>query len=132
MSVPDAIAKAEYIDLVTYRKDGSAVHTPVWFAIDDKQRLVVYSDGNAGKMKRARRNSKVEVAPCTMRGNRTGASFQGTVVELPASQGGAVHAMLNRKYGWKKRTFEVVATVGNKLRRKPDTPEGFLAITLVP
>lgn len=132
MPVPDALANADYIDLVTYRKDGSPVHTPVWFAIDDTHRLVVYSDGNAGKMKRARRNPTVEVAACTMRGQRTGTPFQGTAVELPAAEGSAVHALLNRKYGWKKRTFEVLATIGNKLRRKPDTPEGYLAITLTP
>ena len=60
-----------YIDLVTFRKTGAGVHTPVWFAEADG-RLYIFTRPDAGKMKRIRNNPRVEVAPSTMRGRPLG------------------------------------------------------------
>ena len=46
-------ANDEYINLITYRKDGSQVPTPVWLASLDNS-LVVTTSLNAGKVKRVR------------------------------------------------------------------------------
>jgi PPOX class probable F420-dependent enzyme len=43
----------EYINLVTYKNDGSTVTTPVWVAPHDDS-LVITSSLNAGKVKRIR------------------------------------------------------------------------------
>lgn len=67
----ETLRREKYIDLVTYRKSGVPVHTPVWFAEQDG-RLYVMTRGDSGKLKRIRNNSRVEVAPCTARGRRTG------------------------------------------------------------
>src|SRR5512146_615348 len=74
----------DYIDLVTFRKSGAAVHTPVWFAEQDG-RLYVMTRSDSGKMKRIRNNPRVEVAPCTMRG-RPLASPAPALARLAADQ----------------------------------------------
>ena len=60
-----------YIDLVTFRKTGVGVHTPVWFA-EAGGRLYIFTRPGAGKMKRIRNNPRVEVAPSTIRGRARG------------------------------------------------------------
>ena len=132
MSSPEWIQSGQYIDLVTYRKVGTPVSSPLWFAVDDKGRMVAYSDGSSGKVKRLRNSSLVEVAPCTMRGKRTGPGLAATAELLPDSMGPSVHALLNQKYGLKKRLIELGSILGSKLSRKPASPEAFLAITINP
>lgn len=61
----------KYIDLVTFRKTGVGVHTPVWFAEEDG-RLYIFTNPRAGKVKRIRNNPRVELAPSTMRGKARG------------------------------------------------------------
>ena len=48
---------AEYINLITYRKDSTPVTTPVWVA-DYSNSLVITTSLNAGKVKRIRNNGK--------------------------------------------------------------------------
>ena len=82
--MPDAVAQfanANYLNLETFRKSGIGVCTPVWFAQAPAQSdamsgpavFYVYSEADAGKVKRVRNNPKVRVAPCDMRGNLRGA-----------------------------------------------------------
>jgi PPOX class probable F420-dependent enzyme len=73
----DSLRRASYIDLVTYRKTGAPVHTPVWFAEHDG-RLYVMTRSDSGKIKRIRNNPRVEVAPSTIRGRRTGPGIGAT------------------------------------------------------
>ena len=82
MLIPPEIKGQKYIDLATFRKDGSAVHTPVWFGEKD-DRLYVMTRSDSGKYKRIRNNPKVRIAPCTMRGKITGPEFAATVRILP-------------------------------------------------
>ena len=52
-----------YVSLATFRRNGTEVATPVWFAaVDDK--LYVVSAGDAGKVKRLRHSPRARVAPC--------------------------------------------------------------------
>ncbi len=73
----DVLRRESYIDLVTYRKSGVPVHTPVWFAEQDGK-LYVMTRSDSGKYKRIRNNSRVQVAPCTMRGKCTGPGIAAT------------------------------------------------------
>ena len=84
--MPDPIAQfagAKYLNLETYRKTGVAVKTPVWFAQDVSHRdpritvFYIYSEANAGKVKRIRNNPKVRVAPSSIRGSLRGALGRG-------------------------------------------------------
>jgi len=67
---PDNLARFDgenVISIETYRKNGQAVRTPVWF-LKEGGILIVHTGGDSGKIKRMRRNPKVRVAPSTFRG----------------------------------------------------------------
>jgi hypothetical protein len=65
------LAAARYLSLATFRKNGNAVATPVWFAADGGK-LYAFTAGDSGKVKRLRNSSRARVAPCTVRGNLLG------------------------------------------------------------
>lgn len=93
----DHLKSGKYISLVTFRKDGTAVATPVWFA-EHEGRLYVKTRADAGKVKRIRRNGKVRVAPCTIRGRVTGPAIEATARVLPESESTTPRLLLRRKY----------------------------------
>ncbi len=86
----------KYISLITFRKNGAAVATPVWFAEQDG-RLYVMTRSDSGKYKRIRNQPQVRVAPCTIRGRVTGPELAATAAILP-SDNPAARAVLARKY----------------------------------
>jgi PPOX class probable F420-dependent enzyme len=67
MAVPEEIARSKYVSLTTYRKDGTAVATAVWQATSGG-RMYIVSDADAWKVKRIRRDSRVQVTVCDLRG----------------------------------------------------------------
>lgn len=71
-----ALADARFIDLVTYRRTGEPVGTPVLFARDG-DRLLVRTAHDAGKLKRLSHTDRVEVAPSDSRGRRVGPPVPG-------------------------------------------------------
>ena len=85
----------KYVDLVTFRKTGVGVHTPVWFAEGDG-RLYVFSNPKAGKVERIRNNPRVEIAPSTMRGKPLG-PYVGATARMAADQEAGREA-IRRKY----------------------------------
>jgi len=104
----DAVAQfasAKYISLETFRKTGVGVRTVVWFAADPSspEMFYIYSEGNAGKVKRIRNNAHVRVAPCDIRGNLRGAWVDGQARLLDGDQAAKAQQLLRQKYGWMKR-----------------------------
>ncbi len=93
----DHLKREKYISLVTFRKDGSAVATPVWFAERDG-RLYVMTRSDSGKVKRLKRNSRVRVAPATIRGSVTGAAVEATARILPEKEWTVPRALIRKKY----------------------------------
>ena len=64
------------MSLISFRKNGTAVPTPVWFSEKD-DKLYVMTRSDSGKYKRIRNNPQVRIAPCTMRGKITGPEVAG-------------------------------------------------------
>ena len=60
----EALIGEEFALLVTFRRSGEPVPTPVWFGMHDG-RLYVESLADAGKVKRLGHDRRVRVAPCT-------------------------------------------------------------------
>ena len=67
----DAFAQRRTALLTTYKRDGSAVATPVTIAVDGDRAFVRTWD-SAWKAKRMRNNPAVLVAPSSVRGRVTG------------------------------------------------------------
>jgi len=100
-SIPAAIQENKYIALTTFRKNGQAVPTPVWFGEEDGK-LLVMTRSIFGKYKRIRNNPQVRVAPCTIRGAVTGPEFAATARILPVEDHARARVAINRKY-WAAR-----------------------------
>ncbi len=113
-----AIRAGKYLSLATRKRSGQFVETPVWFApLDDS--LVVFSAGNAGKVKRLRNFSESRVAACTFSGKVTGpwVSTEAVLLDDPADKSAALRA-LRRKYGWLMWSGDFFASlVGRKRKR---------------
>ncbi|MHB1808891.1 MAG: PPOX class F420-dependent oxidoreductase [Solirubrobacteraceae bacterium] len=92
--------------LVTYKRDDTAVPTPVWAAADADGRLYVRSERAAGKVKRLRRDQRLLVAPCTMRGRPLGAPFEARARVLPAEEESRAERTLAARYGLGRALFE--------------------------
>ena len=75
------LGNPKYIALETFRKNGQAVKTPVWTVAKDGK-LLVWTQGDSWKVKRARSDSRVRVAKCDMRGNVEGPWVDGVVTSI--------------------------------------------------
>ena len=128
MAQSNFLEDEQYVSLTTFRRNGTPVATAVWFALDGGK-LYVYSNLNAGKMKRVRATGKVEIAPCTVKGKITGQVLSGTAVALDSSRGDYVHGLLNRKYTWKKKLIEFGGALPVLLHVRKKSPDGFIEVT---
>lgn len=97
MPIPPEIHGQKYISLATFRKNGVAVWTPIWFGEGDGQ-LYVMTRSDSGKYKRIRNNPQVRVAPCTMRGKIIGPESPGVARILPPEDWPRARKTLERKY----------------------------------
>jgi uncharacterized protein len=111
------LAKAQFINLTTFRKSGIAVVTPVWFA-ESVGRLYVFTSGESGKVKRIRANGRAEVAACDMRGVALGPQYEARARILPPEQRQRVEALVTRKYGIMKRAFDLMHTLSGAIRKR--------------
>jgi PPOX class probable F420-dependent enzyme len=91
--------------LVTYRRDGTPVPTPVWAAEADG-RLYVRTERTAGKVKRLRNDPRLLVAPCTVRGRPLGAPFEARARILGHAQEPTAERALATRYGLGRAIFE--------------------------
>jgi PPOX class probable F420-dependent enzyme len=96
------LSKHQYINLETYRKNGKAVTTPVWFTIDD-QKILVVTGNKTGKIKRLKNNPKVRVAPSGIRGQPKGEWLTGNAVLADPAQLELALNLRIKKYGFKAR-----------------------------
>lgn len=110
----ERLATGQYVSLVTYKKDGTAVPTPVWVS-SDGQRLLVWTQADSGKIKRIRNRGHVQVAPCDQRGRLQGAYVDAAarVLDDPADIE-RVQQLHRAKYGV---VFRLFALAGRVVRR---------------
>ena len=58
-----SLADARFVSLTTFRRSGERVSTPVWVGRDGEA-LVVLTPAGSGKVRRLRRDPRVELVPC--------------------------------------------------------------------
>jgi len=95
------LAAAQYVSLMTFRRNGVGVARPIWIAgVEGK--LYVVTDGTSAKLKRLRVTDRIRLAACDLRGNVRGEWADGRArkIEDPAVVEHAITA-LSRKYGWR-------------------------------
>ena len=96
----------KYCLLVTYKRSGEAVPTPVWFGLA-AEKLYVRSEAAVAKVKRVRNDPRVRVAPCTVRGKPLGPAAEGRARVLDqTSDEEEAEAALRANYGFGRRLYE--------------------------
>lgn len=95
----DTFTRYSYLNLETYRKDGTPVRTPVWF-VREGETLYVWTQYDSGKAKRIRREGRVRIAPCKVDGTLLGDWVEARA-EADASPEALEHVqrLMRRKYG---------------------------------
>jgi len=73
----DALRGARQCLVVTFKRSGEGVPTPVNFGLSDG-RVYFRSEPRSAKIARLRRNPRVLIAPCNIRGKPTGPVAEGT------------------------------------------------------
>jgi hypothetical protein len=91
------VKDAKTILLTTYKRDGTAVGTPVSIAFDG-DRAFFRSYDKAWKTKRLRRDPRVRVAPSTVRGKPTGPAIQARATLLEGEQAHVAARALARRH----------------------------------
>lgn len=107
-----------YCLLGTLKKDGSRVHTAVWFASDQDWHYI-FSAGDAGKVKRLRNFSDVDTAPCTLLGKSLGKAVasDGYLID---DRDEIVHCLqlFTAKYGWQMNTLNTLSKLSGKYQQR--------------
>lgn len=99
--------KENYLNLETFRRNGQGVKTPVWF-VEDAGRLYTRTLASSGKVKRLRNSGRVRVAPCEASGTLRGDWLEAEArILADAASGQQVNRLMNRKYGFLKRLFDL-------------------------
>jgi hypothetical protein len=95
----------KYCVLITYKKDGTPMPSPLWFGVGDGK---VYAETGANdwKVKRIRNNPNVRVAPCNTRGAPTGPPFLGTARIVDKTEEAAADRFIQANYGWYRTVYE--------------------------
>ena len=124
-----ALAGEKYISLTTFKKDGTAVATPVWVVSDDGRRLLVWTGPDTWKVKRLRRDPRVVVAASDYRGRVRGESVEGVGRLLDIPQGSLVEPLLDRKYGLMRRLLGVFNRLVRVVTRNQPEAAAYIEIT---
>jgi len=98
-----ALERESYLSFATFRRNGNAVETPVWFA-QAGDKLYVFSEARAGKMKRLKNDPSCRVAACDLRGKVHGEWIPGHARRVDdANSVSTAYAALTATYGWLMR-----------------------------
>jgi uncharacterized protein len=121
------LSEASYLSLATFRKNGTEVCTPVWFA-EEGGVLYLFSNGAAGKVKRLRNSARARVAPCDVRGKVLGEwrEAQAHLLDSEADKKKA-HGALRRRYGWQMAALDFFAGLFGRAAQRE-----FIAVRLQP
>lgn len=119
----------KYLSLVSFKRDGTPVATPLWFVLDG-DRLLAMTDAHSAKVKRIRRDPEVTVAPCKGSGRLTGEPIIARAEILPRGEVEPAQRLIARKYRVDRIVILPVYNFVQRLRGKRPSGEAIaLAIT---
>jgi len=109
-----ALEEEGYCSLTTYKLDGSPVAVPVWYAVAG-EKIYIFTEAASFKVKRLRRDSRIELAACNWRGVVHGPAWKGSgrIVTEPAVIAKA-YERLDAKYGWQKWLVDVLSRIAGR------------------
>ncbi len=127
------LGAARYVNLTTFRRDGTPVATPVW-VVEDDGLLFVWTGAQTGKAKRIRNDPRVTLTACDYRGRTDPAARPSGATarivrrdELPD-----IWALMRSKYGWQLRASVLSGRMSARMRRAKVDPTSQVFLELTP
>jgi PPOX class probable F420-dependent enzyme len=109
-----------YLSLATRKRSGDWAWTAVWFAPGDAaNEYYIFSAASAGKVKRLRNFSDIQVAPCTSTGKITGQSSSGLGrLVNDADECEQAYRVLRSKYGWQMGLLDFLSRLSGRIHHR--------------
>jgi len=127
LSSAKILSEAKYVSLITFRKTGEPVRSPVWFVQfgQSENSYGVITETNAGKVKRIRSNTKIEVQVCDIKGKikPNAPKFSGVAKLVLDDEAVAVRKAIAKNYGMTYKLFAIYSVVSGLLKKKDNLPE---------
>ncbi len=93
---------AKYINLETFKRNGTSVSTPVWF-VTENDYIFVVTRSATGKVRRVRNNPNVRIVPSGFRGEPKGTWKDGIAKIVDSEDSGRIILLRNKKYGFQAK-----------------------------
>jgi len=100
------VAKADYVLLTTFTKDGRPKPTAIW-AVPEGDRLLAITQGKSWKVKRIRNTPRVTVAVCDRGGNPKSEEVEAVAAILDQAAVGRVYDGIGKRYGLIGKLFNL-------------------------
>ena len=88
----------KYINLETYKKDGTPIRTPVWFVINNDLIYVITRD-STGKVRRLKNNQDVRIVSCSFKGEPKNEWVKGKAKKITGEEADKAIKLRKKKYG---------------------------------
>ena len=92
----------KYINLETYKKDGTPIRTPVWFVIDNDLIYVITME-STGKVKRLKNNQEVRIVSCSFKGKPKNGWVNAKAEKITGEEADKAIKLRKKKYGMSGR-----------------------------
>ena len=93
----NSLETGKYISILTYKKNGDGVSTPVWFVRKDNK-IYIRTSNQSGKVKRIKNNNNVSYALCNISGRIKGEWHSG-VAKIEPDVNKMIFSKITEKYG---------------------------------
>ena len=93
----NSLETGKYINILTYKKNGHGVSTPVWFIRKDNK-IYIRTSNQSGKVKRIKNNNNVSYALCNISGKIKGEWHSG-VAKIEPDINKIIFSKITEKYG---------------------------------
>jgi len=93
----NSLETGKYICILTYKKNGDGVSTPVWFIRKDNK-IYIRTSNQSGKVKRIKNNNNVSYALCNISGRIKGEWHSG-LAKIEPDVNKMIFSKITEKYG---------------------------------
>jgi PPOX class probable F420-dependent enzyme len=101
----DSLADRKYCVLISFRRDGRPVPTPVWFGLADGK-LYARTPSSSAKVRRIAREPRVLVAASTGRGKPLGPAVEARARMLDSGEEQTAEGAIEANYGLGRRLYK--------------------------
>ena len=92
----------KYINLETYKNDGTPIRTTVWFVIDNDLIYVITME-STGKVKRLKNNQEVRIVSCSFKGKPKNGWVNAKAEKITGEEADKAIKLRKKKYGMSGR-----------------------------